>query len=225
MKLGRIIQFALIAVAVAVTAVIPSHASPIQCSTIVSPVLSDFLTGGADVAGCEVSDEIFTNFTYTGSAPASQVLVSFNVNGPIPAGTSVQFGDAEEWTATTTLGFTTTVDTTVCAKCVIVATLDQIFTPPTPISTYGSFTHTLGVSPFTVFGSVNLNGLAPSNLSGQVSIPGVTSVATSFTETAGTQLQEVSTTFSESDMPEPATMATVGGLLIGLAALARKRRA
>ncbi len=201
---------------VLIVAAIPSFAAPV-CSSI---TLDQLLTGGSNaLLGCQVSDKIFNNFTYTGSVAASNVTVNFASNGPIPQGASIQFiSGTGSWTSMN-VSFDTSVDTAMCSACRIVNALDQIFTSPTPNTTAGVFTQN-GLP------NVNVNGSSPSALSGQKNFANVLTVSTNFTQTAGEDLQRVSVSLAEtSGVPEPATFAMLGGGLIALALFRRKRSA
>lgn len=210
MKKFLLLAFVLIA------ASIPTFAAPI-CNTV---TLDTLLAGGANAAlGCQTSDKIFNNFTYSGSVAPSEVSVTFTSNGPIPQGASIQFISLAGSWSSMNVSFDTAVDTNTCAACRIVNALDQIFTSPTPNSTAGTFTQN-GLP------NVDVNGSAPSSLSGQKDFPNVLMVSTNFTQTAGVDLQRVSVSFSEtSGIPEPATFAMLGGGLVALALFRRKRRA
>ena len=189
-----------------------------QCNTLGAEItLASLLTGGANAGGCEVSDKIFNNFSYTGDIAAANIDVTFQSNGPIPAGATIQFApnNGANWAALTSLSFTTTIDAALCPQCRFVSVLDQIFTPPTPNSDAGTFTH-------PGFGTVNVSGSAPSTLSGQLSIGG-TSVGTTFSQTGGSTLQKVSSSFNQTQVPEPTSMMLLGSALVGIALVTRKR--
>jgi hypothetical protein len=220
----RLVARVVLITAIALTlfvSVVPSYAAPIQCTAIESNgsvALTLLLAGGADAAGCEVGDKIFSGLTYSGSNAASTVFVTFDTNGAIPTQVTIQFGDNTAWSS---LGLTynTTVDTTLCPQCVIVNSLDAIFTPPTPNDVAGTFSHSPAGSP----NPVNVNGLTPANETAQAAFsPYATAVSTTFTQTGGTQLDEVETSFSQTNLPEPATFAMLGGGLLLLALLRRK---
>ncbi|MGA3026786.1 MAG: PEP-CTERM sorting domain-containing protein [Bryobacteraceae bacterium] len=177
------------------------------------------LRGGADATGCEISDKIFSGFTYSGSDAASAVTVDFNSNGPVPAGVAIEFSSPTPWTSLS-LDFTTTVDTTICPQCVITATLDQIFTPPTPNADAGSFSHTPAGTPNPVL----VSGATPSSLSGQaVGFPNATTMITSFTQTGGASLEGVEVSFAQA-VPEPATFGLLGLGLVLLGAIRMRVR-
>jgi hypothetical protein len=196
-------------------AITSAFAAPL-CTAPVT--LDTLLTGGANAAsGCEITDKIFSNFSYTGNVAASSVIVTFQSNGPIPGGATISFQPGVNCSAVS-LTFTTTVDTTLCANCRIINVLDQIFTPPTPNSVSGTFTHT-GGSP----AAINLSGSSPATLSGQGSFGNVTSTVTTFNQTGGTQLQNVQSSFTETTIPEPATFVLLGGGLLALSMVRRKK--
>jgi hypothetical protein len=189
-----------------------------QCNSLGAEItLASLLAGGANSGGCEVSDKIFSNFLYTGDIAAGNIDVTFQSNGPIPAGATIQFApnNGANWAALTNLTFTTTIDLVLCPQCRFVSVLDQIFTNPTPNNNAGTFTH-------PGFGSVAVNGSSPANLSGQLSIGG-TSVVTQFAQTGGSTLQKVSSSFSQTQVPEPNSMVVLGSALIGIALVTRKR--
>ncbi|MBI4903716.1 MAG: PEP-CTERM sorting domain-containing protein [Acidobacteria bacterium] len=191
--------------------VIPSFATPTACTTV---KLDTLLAGGANADGCQVTDKMFTNFSYAGSLLASQINVTFQSNGPVPAGASITFQPVSGTWSAIDVTFTTTIDAAICPACQFTAVLDSIFTPPTPNANAGTYTHTPG-------GSINLSGASPAALSGQV-IVGGTSVATRFVQTSGDSLQSIQSTFSQ-QVPEPSTYALMGLGLIGFG-LARRLR-
>jgi len=205
--------------------VIPSHAATVtQCTAIEtngSVALPLLLAGGADASGCEVGDKIFSGLTYSGSNAASTVFVTFDTNGAIPTDVTIQFGDNTAWSSLS-LTYNTTVDTTLCPTCRIVNSLDAIFTPPTPNSVAGTFDHTPAGTP----NPVNVNGLLPINETAQAEFsPYLTSVSTTFTQTGATNtggLDEVESSFSQTTIPEPATVGLLGGGLLLLGVFRRK---
>ena len=203
----------LLVLTVFIAMMIPSFAAPL-CTTV---TLDTLLAGGSNAAGCEMSDKIFSGFTYTGSIAAANIMVQFQTNGPIPAGATINFtpSNGANWSSLN-LNFTTTIDATLCASCRFVSTLDQIFTPPTQNNNAATFNH-------PGFGSVSLSGASPATLSGQVAVGG-TSVGTNITQTGGTTLQSLSSTFSQTAVPEPSTFALLGGGLFAFA-LYRKKKA
>jgi len=197
----------LLVVAVALAVTIPSFAAP-MCNNV---TLDTLLAGGVNAAqGCQISDKIFSGFSYTGSIAAANILVSLQTNGPIPAGATINFtpNNGTNWSALN-LSFTTSIDTTLCASCTFVSTLDQIFTPPTPNNDAATFNH-------PGFGSVNVSGASPATLSGQVAIGGAKVVMTQFTQTGGTTLQSLSSTFSQTAVPEPSSLLLLGTGALGL---------
>ncbi|MGA3028879.1 MAG: PEP-CTERM sorting domain-containing protein [Bryobacteraceae bacterium] len=210
-------------VAVVSVAILPSYAATVpQCSSLGTNgnvQLSLLLAGGADATGCEISDKIFSGFTYAGSDAASTVTVNFNSNGPVPAGVAIEFSDPTPWSSLS-LDFTTTVDTTICPQCVITATLDQIFTPPTPNADAGSFSHTPAGTPNPVL----VSGASPASLSGQaVGFPDAKTMITSFTQTGGATLEGVEVSFAQA-VPEPATFGLLGLGLVLLGAIRMRVR-
>jgi len=212
-------------VALTLLAAIPSYAATIpQCTAIEtngSVALSLLLAGGADAGGCEVGDKIFSGITYSGSNLASNVFVTFATNGAIPTEVEIGFTEGGAGTAwsSLSLAYTTTVDTTLCSTCVLTQALDEIFTPPTPNTVAGVFSHSPAGSP----NPIDVDGLSPSDEIGQASLANLTSVRTFFTQTGGTQLDEVSSSFKEgpTGVPEPATVGLLG---LGLAVLAAIRK-
>jgi len=200
----------------------PSYAATVtQCTAIEtngSVALTLLLAGGADATGCEVGDKIFSGLTYSGSNAASTVFVTFDTNGSIPTQVTIQFGDNTAWSSLS-LTYDTTVDTTICPTCEIVNSLDAIFTPPTPNTVAGTFSHTPAGTP----NPVNVNGLLPANETNQTSFsPYATTVATTFTQTGGTQLDEVESSFSQTSVPEPTTLVLLGGGLLFMVLFRRK---
>jgi hypothetical protein len=214
---GQHLKKLLFLLTVFIAMMIPSFAAPL-CNTV---TLDTLLAGGVNAAqGCQISDKIFNGFSYTGIIAAANVVVVLQTNGPIPAGATINFtpNNGQNWSSVS-LTYTTMIDTTLCATCKFVNALDQIFTPPTPNDNAGTYNH-------PGFGSVNVNGNTPSNLSGQVAIGG-TSVVTTFVQTGGTTLQSLSSTFTQTRtaVPEPSTFAVLGGGLFAFALYRREKRA
>lgn len=207
----------LLAVFIAVMA--PSFAAPALCTNV---TLNQLLAGGIYAAeGCQVSDKIFSGFAYSGDVAATNIAVAFQANGPIPAGATIQFtpNNGTNWAALTNLSFNTRIDTTLCPTCVFVSVLDQIFTPPTPNSNSGTFSHPGGVP-----ANLNVSGSSPATLSAQSALPGsLTTINTTFTQTGGSTLQSLSSSFNQNNVPEPSTFALLGGGLVAFALYRRKR--
>lgn len=206
----KVLALAALLVAVSLT----SSAATLTCANITL----DQLLSGANV--CEVTDKIFSNFTYNGgTVAASNVGVTVQSNGAVPAGATIKFTplNGANWT-TLSLSYSVTVDTTVCQFCQFVAVIDQIFTPPTPNPNSGTFVHTGGG------GTVSLNGSSPATLSGQANLTGQGPVSTTYTLTGGTTLQGLSSSYSQVLTPEPMTMSLMGAGLLAVGLFGRRFR-
>jgi hypothetical protein len=215
-------------------------------------VLATFLTVGATVAyavpacvngdflsnyialgptGCEIGDKIFANFAYTsnGTDPAST-----SVNVGIDDNTSLdQFGvqlgtDTTVWNSSFTLGYTVTI---VQADC---ATLYGAGDTCSMTGAQGAFQGALAPNAaalsmsLTPGGTISLNDLTTGANVSQISLANLTSLTVAMTGTAtnsspidsyGLDVYQTAT----ASTPEPATLCLLGGGLLALGLVRRKR--
>jgi hypothetical protein len=235
MKLGRIIQFALIAAAVLMLAATAS-ASSITFNTNQNPGCGGafdctefYSVTGAIVSG---ADLVLTSGSGAGTATITLDPQASSLAG---SGSNISYGEIQ---SACTAGCSPSVGGTFGSFSVelfvqdtinsngtgsLPATLEFIGTSPGGTITSDSSNVTITWQPPTTVGPGTSGGVLSGNLgTTDFTINATTPIVDPVTNGGSTSVQG---TVNDTSLPEPATMAMVGGLLIGLAALARKRRA
>jgi len=194
-----------------------------QCSALTVPNQES----ATSLSTCEIGDKIFSNLSETGLAAGDNIL--FSGSGTV-YNLSLDTGSAPITTGFT-LSFTVTVDPTVCAACVIIQNVDQMFTQQVgtgtqiPNASTATITTSTG-SPSSI--TLDAGGVG-ANETKLVSV-GNTTEAISFQYSpdgipgngpAG-QLSGLTIGISQSAVPEPMTFSLMGAGLLGLGLL-RKR--
>jgi hypothetical protein len=217
-----------------VTAISSSAATIAPCPTgangVVSLTLDQFLTNGAFAGGCEIGDKLFNHFSYTGGGVAAS-----NVGVTITRGSGgivyqTLFAPlAGSWTAGFNLGFTISVDTAIAPNNQIVQVKDQMNSSqnqPPPILPNAS----MSVTTSTPGGTLTLLGILGQETN-QTPLFAATSVIHSITYDpngapgngpAG-QLFSFEVDTVQGTIPEPATFAFMGGGLVIVAVLRRRK--
>jgi hypothetical protein len=229
-RMKRNYIFALAAFLTAGTAV--TYATP-ACLTTAS--LSSLIALGS--GGCEIADKIFTNFSYSAGAGNPSALET-NVGVDNATGifqTGLQFGSsAGVWTNPNfTLGFTITVDPAACATiygggdtCAIHAAqlafqgalANSSNTAALVASFSGASPGSVSVNDLTTGANVNQLFFSSNWMTANVVITGSGTSSTFPIDSFGLDFyQQVS-----SAVPEPATLALIGGGLFALGMLRRK---
>jgi hypothetical protein len=214
MKLGRLLQIALIAAAVLIMAASAS-ASTITWNTNTG---SQFASGGTIIGGGLILESV--------GGTSSELTFTPNVSSTNVLPTNVDFGD---FLITCGTGCTSATYNAFTFDLVIDDTTDGAFGTFVGTSAGGTVTPTSSTisilwSPLTLGPGTN-GASSGSFLNTIFNVPNLTLVVApnSGSPAGDTSIQGVVTGVGIT--PEPATMAMAGSLLLGLAALARKRRA
>jgi len=223
MKLGRLLQIALIAAAVMILAASAS-ASTITWNT--AGGATSFITAPAGFVIASINGGTNNEIIDSGAGIALYFTANpSSINSPAPT-TNVDLGDFELLCTSCSSGGTAVAsftfdifitDTTDTATGIFVGTSSAGNVTPTSSNINISWTP-LQLGPGTSHANSGNFGTT------YFQVPTFTAIVApnSGSPAGDTSVQGV---LGDSSIPEPATMAMVGGLLIGLAALARKRRA
>jgi len=184
--------------------------------------------------GCEKQDKIFTNWSYTGGGTVTAADVGVNVIFATPAsgidthGFTFTANDPATgvWTTSFTLGYTISVIQP--STFLITGAGDQLFfgsVLPVPNNTSAVITKTPGPT-------FNLNFTTQTGAATFAGVQSLTSLAVVTIPVSGPTtglnfLASLEQSYTQTDtgiVPEPATTSLIGGALIGLGFLLRKRR-
>lgn len=204
---------------------------PTGVNGVVSLTLDQFLANGNFASGCEIGDKLFNNFSYTGG-----VVAASNIGVTITRGSggivyqTLLAPLSGSWTAGFNLGFTISVDTAIAPNNVIVQVKDQMNSSqaePPPILPNAS----MSVATSTPGGTLTLLGILGQETN-QTPMFAATSVIHSITydpngapaNGPGGQLFSFEVDTVQGTIPEPATFAAMGGGLVILAVMQRKKR-
>jgi hypothetical protein len=215
MTIGKYVQAALITGLALFLMAGSAQAAPLCLSSTTMDALISL-----GIGGCSSGNVTFSNFSYTraGTDPVATSVTAGLVNLPLTDGWNFTPSNSGVWASGFTLSYTVT---SLGAPWALVTSSDQMFTGQTPNGAASSDIQT-GV------GTLSLSGTSTAVETVQSANYSVTSITTTTTLTAGSGNGWVSSYnqhFTETNVPEPATLSLIGGALLGLGVMLRRKKA
>jgi hypothetical protein len=192
------------------------QAVPVDCNILAT--LQQYV---AATDGCFVQDKLFTGFTYTGGGTVTAANIDVDVIFSVLPGQDIHgftftpAAGTPVWTTGFTLGYNIAIDPP-SVQFLIVSAKTQ--------GNFGNLANPASLT--TTYGNGVVQNVSLGNESRVDTFGGVTSLSVSNASTipSGGFLISVENTFTQTLIPEPASIILTGTTLLGLAAFLRRRQ-